>query len=186
MTGGKKQALHTMLHPSIRFSGSSMEGNSAIRGESIVGEAIPWNGRCNNWNLMTIKKKSLSKPWCPPRQVSTGFGVPDTSLLLWVSKMHHGVVGSWTFHSGLADSVATWAEARLWGVCRSSYLRPPTPSWWGEPNGEGLPPRLGLADTEDSELTSGEKKLNQTKHIYWLLNRNTPPLVTRMPFLVEA
>ena len=170
-----------MLHPRIRFSGSSMEGNSAIRGESIVGEAIPWNGRCNNWNLMTIEKK---KP--PPHQVSTGFGVSDTSLLLWVSKTHHGVVGSWTFHSGLADSLATWAEARLWGVCRSSYLRPPTPSWWGEPNGEGLPPRLGLADTEDSELTSGEKKLNQTKHIYRLLNRNTPPLVTRMPLLVEA
>ena len=63
-------------------------------------------------------------------------------------------------------NIPFWPEARLWAVCRSSYLRPPTPAWWGEPNGEGLPPRLRLVDTEDGELISGEKKLNQPKYIY--------------------
>ena len=180
------KSVLTMVHPSIRFSGSRMEGKSSIRGESIVGEAIPWNGRCNKWNLMTIFKKRPQQTSVSLRQVSAGSGVPDRLLLLWVSKTHHITGGSGIMN--IPSRLSAWPLGQKpgSGQCAGAHI-------WGLPllhGGESWTARGCHPDsdwlTQDSGLTSGEKKLSQTKYISWPLNRNTPPLITLMHVLAEA
>ena len=124
MTGGKKQALLTMLHPSIRFSGSSMEGNSAIRGESIVGEAIPWNGRCNNWNLMTIKKKASANLGVPPVRWAQALVCLTRRFCCELVRC---ITGSWDHEHSILAWLTVWplgqkpdsgecAEVHIWGL----------------------------------------------------------------------
>ena len=120
-----------------------------------------------------IFKKRSQQTLVALRQVSTGSGAPDTLLLLWVSKMHHITAGPGDHEHSIPARLTVWPLGQKpgSGQCAGAHI-------WGLPllhGGESWTARGCHPDsdwlTQDSGLTSGEKKPSQTKYISWPLNR---------------
>ena len=125
-----------MLHAGIRFSGSRVEGNPTVCRKSIMGEAIPWNGKYSKersgWlSLQRFGNLSVLHPGEHRR--GCGRHLPDTVLLLRLSKMQHGVGGHNNQNSTLANlhlSKSGSAQARA--AQGSPCWREPPPPMGGE------------------------------------------------------